>query len=221
MSEQASPAGVWRLPRWSVLLATGIAVVLCTVTIAAVASSHTSTTALAWMIGILAFLLGAAVSALVTLLWLHIPLARAAEVCLRLESGDISHTVPEVGPVQLRTLARVLNAVLADFQEVLLFFAHLLRSARTSATILGDRVQSDACDNAIRSLVAAVRGDLQQMQEIIEGFRYFRVRLEDGTITDAGVSTTGLRYTRRSSAPGSVAARSTGATGKEEESYHD
>ena len=41
-------------------------------------------------------------------------------------------------------------------------------------------------DNTVRSLAASIAGDLSQMREILESFRYFRVRIGEGTISDVG-----------------------------------
>ena len=140
-----------------------------------------------WACALAGFAVGAAVSAGATLVCYQRPLARAGRVCRRVESGDLSETVPESGPSDLRALARVLNTLLADFQEVLLLFAYLLRSARTSMHLLHERVNAEAGDNASRSLAATILDDLSRMQEMVEGFKYFRVRIESGTITDTGL----------------------------------
>lgn len=141
----------------------------------------------AWAYGALAFLLGVGLSGVVSFVWFYLPLRQAAKVAVRLGAGDLSRTVPEAGPRQLRVLVRVLNTLLADFQEVLLLFAYHLRSAHASSNLLRNRVQTDACDNVIRGLVAGIQGDLSQMQEMVQGFKYFRVRVESDAITDEGV----------------------------------
>jgi len=92
-----------------------------------------------------------------------------------------------VGPPSLRAIARTLNDVEADFQEVLLLFAHMVRSARASADLLRPLV-SDEAGSPEAERIRAVLADIDEMQATIRDFRYFRVSLDDGLIRDAGVS---------------------------------
>ncbi len=144
-----------------------------------------------WSLVALGCLLGVALSAVVAYGWLLLPLLDAARACNRVAAGDLSPTLREAGPLPLRSVARVFNTVLADFQEVLLLFAYFLRSARASIQVLRERSDGDPRGNAVRSLCAATLDDLDSMQEMIQGFHYFRVRIERGTITDTGVGTEG------------------------------
>jgi hypothetical protein len=123
--------------------------------------------------------------------WIVYPMLCAARTCDRVAAGDLSQTLQEVGPRPLRVVARVFNTILADFQEVLLLFAYSLRSAKTSIQLLREQADRPGGSNAIRSLCASTLDDLRQMQEMIEGFRYFRVRIESGSVTDAGVRPAG------------------------------
>jgi hypothetical protein len=86
-----------------------------------------------------------------------------------------------------------MNDLEADFQEVLLLFAHMARSARTSADLLRP-LADDATDSSEAERVREVLVDIDEMQAMIKDFRYFRVSLDDGTIRDAGVA--GLRVPR-------------------------
>jgi hypothetical protein len=120
------------------------------------------------------------------------PLSRAARACRKRTATDLSRTLPEEGPESLRTLARTLNDLEADFQEVLLLFAHMVRSARASADLLRS-LATDEADSPDGPCVRAVLADIDEMQATIRDFRYFRVSLDDGVIRDAGA--TGPRLT--------------------------
>lgn len=175
-----------------------------------------------WVVGLGGFLVGVAATTLAFHFRYQHPLARVAGVCAQLGSGDLSQTIPEIGSRHLRALVRVLNTVLADFQEVLLLFAHLLRVAKASVQMLKDR--ADANDgNAMRSLVVDLVGDLGQMEEIIEGFRYFRVRIERGAITDIGLETKAVLAPIEKPSPRLIPGEWVPAIGEtgEEESNHD
>lgn len=115
------------------------------------------------------------------------PLSRVARACRARAATDLSRTLPEVGPPSLRAIARTLNDVEADFQEVLLLFAHMVRSARASADLLRPLV-SDEAGSPEAERIRAVLADIDEMQATIRDFRYFRVSLDDGLIRDAGVS---------------------------------
>jgi hypothetical protein len=139
-----------------------------------------------WLLVALGSAVGAAGGAVFCAAWLLLPLLGAARTCKRVAAGDLSETLPESGPRPLRAVAKVFNTVLADFQEVLLLFAHFLRSASASIQALRELADGPASGNTVRSLCAGTLDDLRNMQEMIEGFRYFRVRIEGGAITDAG-----------------------------------
>jgi HAMP domain-containing protein len=140
-----------------------------------------------WGLLVLGFLAGVACCAVIAYLGVLRPLRRTAAACARVAAGDVSQTLPEGGPRPLRATATVFNTVLADFQEVLLLFAYFLRSARSSLQGLESRVARAACDQEIRGLVSSVLVDVARMQDMVEGFKYFRVRIESGTIVDDGV----------------------------------
>ena len=145
----------------------------------------------AWALVSSGCLLGVALSVVVAYSWVLRPLMRAARTCNRVAAGDLSRTLRETGPAPLRSMAKVFNTVLADFQEVLLLFAYFLRSAKASIQVLREHADGDPRSNAVRSLCASTLDDLSAMQEMIEGFRYFRVRIASGTITDTGVGSDG------------------------------
>ena len=44
----------------------------------------------------------------------------------------------------------------------------------------------EQCDNTVRSLATSIQGDLCQMRAILASFKFYRVRIDEGTITDAG-----------------------------------
>lgn len=136
---------------------------------------------------LLSFGVGATISFGVSWLVWGGPLSRAARVCRFRAATDLSRTLPEEGPPSLRILARTMNDLEADFQEVLLLFAHMARSARTSADLLRP-LADDAADSSEAARVREVLADIDEMQAMIKDFRYFRVSLDDGTIRDAGVS---------------------------------
>jgi len=136
----------------------------------------------AWQLVAAGVLLGLWLAGVAAYVAYHRPLRRVATLCLRLTSGDLSPTVDESGPQSLKAIARVLNSILADFQEVLLLFVVLLDTARTSMRLLQEHAD-EHCDNTVRSLTASVLGDLSQLRGIIGGFKYYRVRIEDGTLT--------------------------------------
>jgi HAMP domain-containing protein len=143
---------------------------------------------------VLAFTLGALVSGLTLWLWLYRPLLRVRAGCRRISSGDLSHTLPEDGPTAVAEMARFNNSLAADFQEILLLFAHLARSAMSSARLLQEHVV-DRLGTDDRGRASEIIEDIHQMQEVIEEFKYFRVCFEDGRIIDTGlvVSTTTQR----------------------------
>ncbi len=138
---------------------------------------------------------GAVLGVIICAVWFQLrfslPLSRLQQVTRSLEGGDLSPTLPETGPPVLHMIARSVNSMLADFQEVLLLFAHLLRSTRRAAKRLqtirngssedgGDREPADrAVDEIIESIA--------QMEEMIHDFRFFRVRIEDSMIIDLGI----------------------------------
>lgn len=128
------------------------------------------------------FLAGAAATVVLFQLAVVDPLLAAASACGRVAGGDLSATVPERGPAPLRAMTSVLNTVLADFQEVLLLFAHSLHSVRSGLGGLDARRHGADGDS-----LARVVEEIAEMQRMLEGFRYFRVRLQGGAITDTGV----------------------------------
>jgi hypothetical protein len=145
----------------------------------------------AWMLFCAGVFLGSAATLGVLGVFVLRPLYVAGRACELLAAGDISQSLQESGPAPLRSIARMFNTVLADFQEVLLLFAYFLRSAQTSIQVLREQADEPGAGNAVRSLCATTLDDLRAMQEMIEGFRYYRVRIESGTVTDTGVSIKG------------------------------
>ncbi|MCP4654975.1 MAG: hypothetical protein GY856_06095, partial [bacterium] len=71
----------------------------------------------------------------------------------------------------------------------LLLFAHLVRSALHSARMLQIYVVGRSGIESDRRRAAEIIEDVDQMQEMIREFEYFRVRIEDGTIVDTGIDT--------------------------------
>ncbi len=121
---------------------------------------------------VIGFAAGAAVSACAFVFLFHRPLVRTARACLKIQSGDLSRTVPESGPASLRRIARTINEMSADFQEVLLLFAHMVRTAEK----------------------ADPSGHTEEMSALIRDFKYFRVAIENGTIRDRGVPSPALLH---------------------------
>jgi HAMP domain-containing protein len=113
---------------------------------------------------------------------------RLATACRQVECGDLSRTVPEDGPAPLAEVARAVNTLTADFQEVLLLFAHLVRSARLTVRSLQRHLRSEPAHELDRLRAAQIMSDIEQMEEMISDFKYFRVRIEDDAIVDTGVS---------------------------------
>ncbi len=140
-----------------------------------------------WVAFTVAFALGVGLATLCFWLLLYRPLSRAAAACRRIDSGNLNLTVPEKGPRPLRELAQVTNNTAADFQEVLLLFAHLVRSALHSARMLQIYVVGRSGIESDRRRAAEIIEDVHQMQEMIREFEYFRVRIDDGTIVDTGI----------------------------------
>lgn len=136
---------------------------------------------------VLSFIAGVAVAAGAFWFVWGRPLFRVARACRARAATDLSRTLPEEGPPSLRAIARTFNDVEADFQEVLLLFAHMVRSARASADLLRP-FASGATGSSEAERVREVLADIDEMQATIRDFRYFRVSLEDGVIRDAGVS---------------------------------
>jgi methyl-accepting chemotaxis protein len=136
---------------------------------------------------LLSFVTGAAVATVVYWIVWGGPLFRVARACRSRAATDLSRTLPEEGPSSLRSIARTFNDVEADFQEVLLLFAHMVRSARASADLLRP-LASDVTGSSEAERVREVLADIDEMQATIKDFRYFRVSLDDGVIRDAGVS---------------------------------
>lgn len=136
---------------------------------------------------LLTFFTGAAAATGVCWLVWGGPLARVARACRARAATDLSRTLPEEGPPSLRSIARTFNDVEADFQEVLLLFAHMVRSARASADLLRP-FASGATGSSEAERVREVLADIDEMQATIQDFRYFRVSFDDGVIRDAGVS---------------------------------
>jgi len=116
-----------------------------------------------------------------------VPLARAARACGRRAATDLSRTLPEEGPRPLRLLTRTLNDLEADFQEVLLLFSHMSRSARASADLLRP-IASEASGSPSAERIHEVLAEMEAMEATIRDFRYFRVSIDDGVIRDAGAS---------------------------------
>jgi hypothetical protein len=132
-------------------------------------------------------LLGVAGACLASYLRSGLPLRRVAVACRRIESGDLSRTVPIAGPRQLRCIARLINDMAADFQEVLLLFAHLLRSAQRSASLLALRESGRVSRQFDAGRVDELIADIRQMHEMIHDFKYFRVRVDTDAIVDTGI----------------------------------
>jgi len=114
-----------------------------------------------------------------------IPLRDLDRATRKFDGGDLSPSAPEAGPPALRRIARTCNDLSADFQEVLLLFAHLSRSAATAAEFI--RARKSSTDPHALSGIDAVLDDIGQMQEMVMDFKYFRVRVGDDGITDTGV----------------------------------
>ncbi len=109
-------------------------------------------------------------------------IGEASDLARALEHGKLGQTLPERGPLAFRILARSLNGVSANFQEILLLFAHHVRHLKAS-------VEAEAGRGAL-ARGASRRQDLLdelfEMDQVLHDFDYYRVRLEDDSITDTG-----------------------------------
>ncbi len=141
----------------------------------------------AWLELGVSFALGAACTSLVFYFRFCRPLVRISRASRLIASGDLSQTVPEEGPGNLKRVAGIINDMAADFQEVLVLFSDLVRSARKSARLLQLHVvqQNDVGKDSRHA--TEIREDFHQMQEMIRDFKYYRVRLEDEAIVDTGI----------------------------------
>jgi HAMP domain-containing protein len=113
------------------------------------------------------------------------PLARSRRIAEHVESGNLSETFPHTGPEDLRILNRLLNTLLADFQEILLLFAHLSAEAIEVIDARDSGVTETASHD--RTRWRTVRQTLAHMRGVVESFTFFGVQIRGKTITDAGI----------------------------------
>ncbi|MCG3192204.1 MAG: HAMP domain-containing protein [Thermoanaerobaculia bacterium] len=142
------------------------------------------------------FVTGVSLTAIVFLLVVVLPLSRVALACRHIESGDLSLTVPEKGPRPIARVATAFNALAADFQEVLLLFAHLVRSAEASAHLLTRHAGTIGVPSSDAARMNELVTDIHEMKRVIRDFKYFRVSVEEDAIRDLG-----LHESRHGSAP--------------------
>ncbi len=102
----------------------------------------------------------------------------ATEAVRDLEHGKLGRTLPERGPRALRILAGSLNGVSANFQEILLLFAHHVRHLRESI----EAAEPAGTQASRRDLL----DELSEMDQVLHDFDYYRVRIEGDMITDTG-----------------------------------
>ncbi len=107
-----------------------------------------------------------------------------------IESGDLGRTLPEQGSRDLIEIARTMNNMSADFQEVLLMFEYLARSTARSAGDLDVVLGECAATEADRKHGSELMAGLDRMQEVIRDFKYYRVRVEEEQIVDTGIGET-------------------------------
>ena len=109
------------------------------------------------------------------------PLGASARVANHVTCGNLSETFPDSGPADLKMMNRLLNTLLADFQEILLLFEHLNSSA------LGAMGRCVEDGSAGRSDQATVRSALLEMKSVIESFTFFGVEVREGVIRDTSI----------------------------------
>ncbi len=132
------------------------------------------------MIPMVPILLGASVGALLGYVLGRADCLRrvreAAELARAIEHGKLDRTLSEQGPRDFRKLAGSLNGVAANFQEILLLFAHHVRHLKDSVEARG----------AEAGRGQELLDELAEMDQVLHDFDYYRVRIEDGSITDTG-----------------------------------
>ncbi len=127
-------------------------------------------------------LLGASAGALLGYTWGRADCLRrvreAAELARAVEHGKLGQTLSERGPRGFRMLARSLNGVSANFQEILLLFAHHVRHLRESVEAGAGRGDLAGGQDLL--------DELSEMDLVLHDFDYYRVRIGDDSITDTG-----------------------------------
>ncbi len=136
---------------------------------------------------LLAFVSGAAAASAAFMSVFGFALARMAAICERMETGDLSISVPERAPRLLRPIAAALNGLSADFQEVLLLFAHLVRSAEASVQMLSHHASSMNLKGEDARRLGEIETDIHEMKLMIRDFKYFRVSVDEDAIRDTGL----------------------------------
>lgn len=138
-----------------------------------------------WPVLALAFGSGFLAAGALSLWWLVAPLCEVVAACRAIEEGNLETSAPERGSPELRTLARLVNGLAADLQEILLLFAHMLRSLQHAWSVLGTGGAGLSDDE--REVLGAARDETARMQEVITDFKYYRVALRGGVFVDTGV----------------------------------
>jgi hypothetical protein len=146
------------------------------------------------------FVTGLSLAGILFLVAVLLPIARIASACRHIESGNLSSTVPEEGPRSLARVAAAFNGLSADFQEVLLLFAHLVRSAEASAGLLTRHASALGFRGKDEERLKEIVTDIHEMKRVIRDFKYFRVSVDEDAIRDLG-----LHEPRPDQAPSSVA----------------
>ncbi len=141
-----------------------------------------------WKLVVAALLLGICLGVVVADVIRRRRLSLVARACRAVENGDLRQTVPEQGDRHLVEIARTINGMAADFQEVLLLFEHLTQSVSSTAEDLEkqlmNRVDASVED---RKQAADVVSGLNQLQVAVREYKYFRISLQDGRIVDTGI----------------------------------
>ena len=127
--------------------------------------------------------LGASVGILVGYAWAQFywkkRVGEAADFSRALEYGKLGESLDEGGHPSFRILARNLNGVSANFQEILLLFVHHVRNLRLSI---------DAAGRGKIMKKQDLLNELREMDQVLNDFDYYRVRIEGDSITDTGVA---------------------------------
>ncbi len=156
---------------------------------AAAAAALLAASSVSWEAAIAAFVLGACVAgaAIGLMRWRH--LSAAARACRAIRGGDLGQTVPEQGDRYLVESAQTINGMTVDFQEVLLMFEDLTRSASRAAGELEKRLMDDiGAPLEDQKRAADVVSGLNQMQTAVREYKLYRISLEDGRIVDTGIA---------------------------------
>lgn len=119
------------------------------------------------------------------------PLQRLSEAVRQVGRGDIPKTLPEDGPAEIASLAQAFNKMSRDLQALsenrTVVVAGISHDLRTPLTRMGIAVEM--LDSGARpELVAAIRRDIEVMNELIAQFLDFSRGLEPGRAVEIDLS---------------------------------